>query len=173
MAKLSVHKKTQLDLQKLSDRHRKLIRLVASGYSNGECAEILGMNVNSIGRLKQAPLFQAELERVREELKQHFLSTEGEATTLDFHRTRLMGEAGPSIDKVINLRDHAEKDETQLKAATELLDRAGLNVPKFHEDHRVVVNVGDDERVVVLLETIVHDKELKASASRVEEDGTL
>ena len=61
---------------------------------------------------------------------------------------RALGQAGPSIDKIAELRDGAESETVQLAAAKDLLDRAGVrnaesNVTSLsHADVTINIDLG-------------------------------
>jgi hypothetical protein len=79
-------------LQRITDRHHSLARLLAAGTTDTEAALITGYDISRISILKNSPAFQELLALYRSEVKREFAST-------------LEHMAGVSRDAVLILRE--------------------------------------------------------------------
>jgi hypothetical protein len=91
--------------------HRQMIYLKAQGYSNREIARVAGYTEAWVSQILRQPWAR---DRLKEELKH--AGRDGVEAILE-------AAVEDSVWKVIELRDKAGKEETQLSAAKDLLDR--------------------------------------------------
>lgn len=104
-------------IQRITDRHHALARLLASGVAEGEAALILNYDNSRVSILKNSPAFQELLNLYRSEVDREF------ASVLDHM-------SGLSRDALLELRDRIEdnpKDFSHrelLSIVTEMSDRA-------------------------------------------------
>lgn len=91
--------------------HRAVVYLVIKGLTNREIAERFGKTEPWISQLTRQPWFK---NRVVQELKE---------AGGDLVETILQSQVIPSIEKVIELRDGANSEAIQMRAASEILDR--------------------------------------------------
>lgn len=107
-------------LQRITDRHHALARLLAAGTPEGEAALILNYDNSRVSILKQSPAFQELLALYRSEVDREF------ATTLDHM-------AGLSRDALLELRERLEERPNEfsnrelLAVVTEMTDRADVD----------------------------------------------
>lgn len=114
--------------QTLSPRHYALMRELVSGTSPGVAAEIMGYTLSRASIIVHSVLFQEGLKKMREGVEDKFKEVEGERhITVQQGRRLIEEEALPSIQKIVELRNSADSEVVQLKSATEIADRAGLN----------------------------------------------
>lgn len=107
-------------LQKLTDRHHALARLLAAGMPEGEAAMTLSYDISRVSILKQSPAFQELLALYRLEVDREFAGI-------------LEHMAGLSKDALIELRDRLEdapqkfSNRELVQVVTEMADRAGMD----------------------------------------------
>jgi len=104
-------------LQKVTDRHHALARLLSSGVGEGEAALILGMSNSRVSVLKETPAFKELLGFYRKEVDLQFASV-------------LEHMSGLSKDALLELRDRLEdnpggfSNSELLRITTEMVDRS-------------------------------------------------
>lgn len=99
-------------LQKEHQWHRLAITLAARGVSNREISGLVGRTEAQVSQVLRQPWARKLLvETINQQGKDAF-------------RDLLERELAPSVNKLIELRDGADREETQLRAAVELIDRA-------------------------------------------------
>jgi hypothetical protein len=91
--------------------HRLLLYFKARGLSNIECAKRLNTSEQYVGQIARQPWFRLRLVKV--------LKDEG----LPGIQEMIRGAAPESVLKLVELRDHAKKEEVQRDCAMDLLDR--------------------------------------------------
>ena len=124
-------------LQRLSQRHKYLARLVAQGASNQECMARTGLSASRISILKSDPTFRDMVA---------FLTAEKDEVVVDFHSK--MAETG--IEALTLLQERLEDPiEASTITTKELLaittitaDRTGYG-PKRVEEKNITLNIGD------------------------------
>lgn len=100
-------------------KHLRLVELYIEGltqghsYTNKELAVLLKTTPERIGAWLRVP-------KVREAIDLYLQETRDKA------KEKLTVEIPKSIQKVVTLRDGAEREEIQLKSAQDILDRAGI-----------------------------------------------
>jgi hypothetical protein len=116
----------------LRERHRLIAYLDIAGKRNGEIAKILGYTESRVSIIRNSPLYVALCNELRVELKDQ---------TIGGIVDRLQGEAGRTLDVLIELRDHAEGEPTRLGAANSLADRITKlqRVNKVEEERTVKI----------------------------------
>ena len=110
--------------QKISDKHRVLMRLLLCGMKVGEAARAVGLHPTRASTVVNSPLFLVEKERMRVEIEGEFAHAEGDIGSKVRHLLERQGI--PSAEKLVSLRDTAEDEKTQLAAARDILDRLGV-----------------------------------------------
>lgn len=105
-------------IQKVSERHHSLARLIAHGMKNVDAARVSGMSLVRVGMLMQDPAFL--------ELVAHYREQAAEVH-VDVQRHM----CGLTLDMLQELQDRYDDDPTQftnamlLDIATKMLDRTG------------------------------------------------
>lgn len=132
---------------KLNERHNLMAYMVAIGKKPSDISSILSISINRISIIKSSPLFRALVRKKQEEI---YDSMQG--NLID----KISGEAIPSLDKIVEIRDTGDDPKDQLSAAKELL---AYSVSKKHE---VVI----DETKRIVFET----QELREMFAAFEED---
>lgn len=132
----------------LTARHRMIAMLLASGRSQVEIAQAVGMSANRISIIASSPMFQALVREFQGELLQRLADV----------TERLHAEALPTLEKLVHLRDGGAKEEVQLGAANSLADRIPALAKKVkHEEERTLrILYGHD--VEAVLEAIAEEK---------------
>jgi transposase len=95
----------------------KIIKLKTEGLVQSEIAKATGVSVATVSRCLSRTARRAVLSLGAE--RAVFGQSHAEV------QARIHGEAGPSVARIVKLRDGAYKEDVRLKAATDLLDRAG------------------------------------------------
>lgn len=109
------------EIQKLTERHHALARLLASGTTEQECAMILGYDRSRISVIKSSPAFQELMALYREEVDLRF-------TSIFEHMS------GLSRDALLELRDRLEANADKFtnselrQLVTDLTDRSARGV---------------------------------------------
>jgi hypothetical protein len=101
-------------LQNLRTRHRQVAWMELLGYGRKEIAAKLDMDPVRVCQIQREPLYQGYLNQLIGDMEDQVVDV----------RKRIQQAAGPAIEKVINLI-HSEDDKLALKAAQDVLDRAG------------------------------------------------
>jgi hypothetical protein len=113
---------------RMSPKHRLIAMLVAAGQSNVEIAETVGLHPSRIATIAGSPLFQALVREFQSDM----------VARISDVTARLHAEAGPTLAKLLALRDGAQKEETQLAAANSLADRIPALSRKALEGERTL-----------------------------------
>jgi hypothetical protein len=113
---------------RMSPKHRLIAMLVAAGQSNVEIAETVGLHPSRIATIAGSPLFQALVREFQSDM----------VARISDVTARLHAEAGPTLAKLLSLRDGAAKEETQLAAANSLADRIPALSRKALEGERTL-----------------------------------
>lgn len=106
-------------IQRITDRHHALARLLAAGVKEGEAALIVGYELSRVSILKNSPAFQQLLDLYRKEAQAEFVSV------LDHM-------AGLSRDALLTLRERLETTPDRfavrelLTIVTETVDRTAM-----------------------------------------------
>lgn len=99
-------------LKKEAPWQRLAIVLAARGVSNREISSLVGRGEAQVSQVLRQPWARKQLvEIINQQSK-------------DVFRELVERELTPSVEKLIQLRDSAEREETQMRAAVELIDRA-------------------------------------------------
>ncbi|MCH7759848.1 hypothetical protein IIA15_00380 [candidate division TA06 bacterium] len=133
--------------EQLNERHNLMAYMVAIGQKPSDIASILKISPNRISIIKGSPLFKALVRKKQEEI-----SDSMQGNLLD----KISGEALPSVEKIVEIRDYGDDPKDQLSAAKELL---AYSVSKKHE-------VSIDETKTIRFET----QELREMFAAFEED---
>lgn len=113
-------------LQKLNNRHQKMIELCLAGYTNGQLAEVFGMTDSRISLILKTPIFQHELALRRE--KQNQVTDVTTATVLARAKD-LLDVNSFKAAKVQSELLESESDTIRRGAANDILNRV-LGAPK-------------------------------------------
>ena len=135
-------------LQRLQGRHHRMIDLKLEGVSHVDIASELGCTPQSVSLCVNAPIFQKEMARRREEYR------EG----LDDEMVERVGDASQIIRKATILAAEtqvsllgSDNEIVQQRSAMDILDRGGFPKVTKSEDHRknITLNLtGEDlERI--------------------------
>lgn len=116
---------------KLSRKKREIIKATALAVANAktqtQAAEQLGISRSAlVKRLQQYPAVYLEVDKIRK-------------IGVDFARSRVLGGAEDSANRILALVDSATSENVQLNAAIEVLDRAGIVKPQ--QQNNIQVNV--------------------------------
>lgn len=150
--------------KRLTERHRLVALMLAAGRTNVEVAHLTGLSPNRVSILRTSPLFQQLVEQERETIRR-------QAVEAVIHR--LNGQAGPTLDTLINLRDQRQNLQVALGAANSLFDRV---VPRqtAHEETRTLAVQFSRADVHDMLSVLAERGDLPlerlASASRARDD---
>lgn len=99
--------------EKLNPRHELAAYLTAAGRRQNEIMRITGYSQVRLSTLQNSPLFRVYVKQLQEELK---------GQTFDEVVDRINEEAIPTLDRLVNLRDHGTKeDNVRLGAAQTLM----------------------------------------------------
>lgn len=118
-----------------------MVLMDVGGADAFEMAAALKVSVAYVRTVRKSPLYQVQLAEVRERLETKVTNDLAEVLT------KMNGEAGKSLDKIISIRDNAKgdtPDAVQLAAANSILDRT---VPKKTEapvDRRQYIILSDE-----------------------------
>lgn len=116
-----------LQPKRIHQRHRALMRKLIAGVTLKQACEELGFSVSRASLIVNSPLFQAEMERLEEEMKNKFVEAEAEkdrADAADPVRTFLVDSA---LDAARTLKGALSDANTgtRVNAAKDILDRTG------------------------------------------------
>lgn len=103
-----------------------MMRLQILGHTPPELASMCHMTIQQVMNVTKSPLYVEELNRLTEEANRLTLETE----TSNNVRKFLLEESVNSLNTIRNLRDSSVEDGVKLRAATEILDRAGYTQKK-------------------------------------------
>jgi len=141
---------TPAPLQRITDRHHSLARLLAAGTPETEAAFIVGYDISRVSILKQSPAFAELLALYRKEVDAEF------ATILDHM-------SGLSRDALIELRSRLEDEPDKfsnrelLAITTDLVDRSVENSGGSSAPVRVELVAGGAENAAGEAEDSSHD----------------
>ena len=118
----------------LSTRARQIMRLDLQGKSKKEISLALDVSVAQITRIRKQPLYASCIQTMAEEVDSLVISRESSLGSSPSNPAMgvVQQETEAAARKVASLM-HAEKEEVQLKAAQDLLNRGGVTAPKFTE----------------------------------------
>lgn len=148
---------------RVSTRHRALMRRLLAGMTPGEAARELGYSLTRVSLIIRSPLFRAEMENMQREINEKFTDREGKEIHQDVVRERLKR----ASEKAARTLEGALDDDSgrvRLSAAKEILDRTGYAKKEQVEGGFVVE---PSEGFVNLLERIFKangEKEIDESA---------
>jgi len=115
-----------LEPDKISCRHRALMRKLVSGMTLSQACDDLGFSISRASIIVNSPLFQAELASMEEELKRSFIEarTEKEVAGSDPVHT-LLSETAELAARTLKGALSDDSATTRISAARDILDRAG------------------------------------------------
>lgn len=114
------HRASHRSIQRMSARHREIMRRVALGERHKDIAQDMGMTVQTVHVIVRSPLFQQEL---------HTMMKEMDAQLYD----AMQELRDTQQDAVLAMRDSVQQRELpvlRFHAAKDILNRTGITVPK-------------------------------------------
>ena len=120
--------KQQTNLKKLRDKHLALAREIVMGATHAEAAGRTGFSEGRVAILVNAPLFEAEVARLRAEIDNQFITEAANtgAATKEEVRQSIDNEVVQSLATLVELRDDDEvSGAVRQKSALEILNLAG------------------------------------------------
>ena len=128
------------EIEKVSSRHRHLMRLQLMGYTPMQMSKEVGMTAQQVSTVINSPLYLEELKRLQKEADSMTLEKETGGSVRKF----LLEESVNSLNTIRNLRDGSTEDGVRLRSATEILDRAGYTQKKETDRGTIVqINIGE------------------------------
>lgn len=138
----------------LNPRYQQIQDLCMLGYKPGEIAEKLGMSLSWVSTILNAPNFQHQLSirqaKHIDELDTDIIRTKKEAVD------ELKENALKAAQKMVNLLD-SSKEETILKAASDILDRVGPAKKSGSEGSNNTVIMIDTKMANIIQESLEMD----------------
>ena len=119
-------------LRKLTPKHRRIIRDLATGRDPAAIAEDLDVTADTINRLmREDPLFKSELRSLEIQLEQRLIASEERLSIME--RLDLVAESAVTLcsDVITGQIDGVSLD-LRLKSAWDVLDRTGNKAPDKH-----------------------------------------
>jgi hypothetical protein len=117
-----------LDKQsKLKARHLLAMRLYIAGKDPLCISEETGFSLGYVSSIINSPAFQERYQRIQKSIEEVLVAEMVKRAVGDPVEEFLKSQAMASAEKLVSLRDGGQKEETQLKAAMDLLDRAGYS----------------------------------------------
>jgi membrane protein involved in colicin uptake len=158
-----------LDKQsKLKARHLLAMRLYIAGKDNLCISEQTGFSLSYVGSIVNSPAFQERYHRIQKSIEEVLVAEMVKRAVGDPVEEYLKSQAMASAEKLVQLRDSGQKEETQLKAAMDLLDRAGYSGKQKVE---VEGSVSIPENVQAGLENAMQDIVRKAAGPTADLSG--
>jgi DNA-binding CsgD family transcriptional regulator len=103
-------------LSELTHKHGEIARRVLSGQSSASIAAEFGMGVASVKNIIKSSLFQIKMRELSAALDKRFIDI----------NSRLMEHAADAVEVITRTMYTSKNDAIKLKAAAEILDRAGF-----------------------------------------------
>jgi predicted transcriptional regulator len=100
------------------------MRILISGTSQVEAAELIGISPARISQLVNSELFAGEMARMQKEIGDKFV--ENEASVITECKKKLLQMSVDAVGKISSLMKGAESEQVQAKMAESVLDRIGL-----------------------------------------------
>ena len=119
---------------KITPRHRALMRKLVAGMKLGEACDDIGMSISRASVVVNSPLFQREMEKMQEELNGKFTSAEAEKVS-DATREKLNDSAERAAATLRGALDDASS-AVRISAAKDILDRTG-----YGKEDKVKANI--------------------------------
>jgi hypothetical protein len=137
---------------------RKLLamRLLIAGKSPTEISIETGFTPSYISSLLNQPAFRERYERIQLQLENALISEMVTKTLGEDPVEAYMRQQGlKSAEKIANLRDFSSKEEIQLRASQDILDRLGYNgKQKLEVDHKLTLSAGAEEALAKALASL-------------------
>ena len=141
---------------KITPRHRALMRRLVSGMSLTDACTDIGFSVSRASIIATSPLFQEEMKRMEGEVAREFAEAEAQRPT---DATRVV--LSESSEKAARTLKGALDDEScmmRLSAAKDILDRTGY----AKEDKiRAKVLVEPSQSLIDVIQRMVEEKHVK------------
>lgn len=122
-------------LEKLTPRHKTIIRRLILGQTPSEIASDLGMSPQTIRSLQNDPVFQTEMADTEFMIKKRL----ADQVDLLQHMEIFAEDAAQLIGQTINDNDVAPL-HLRIKCAFDVLDRTGFYKPKHAAEGRTPIN---------------------------------
>lgn len=120
---------------KISSRHRALMRLLVSGWTLSKACDALGYTVARASVVVNSPLFKEEKDKMEDALKKGFISAEAGKLSTDPTRVAL----NETRDMAVKTLKGALSDQSgtvRVSAAKDILDRTG-----YAKEDRIKANL--------------------------------
>lgn len=118
---------TKQALQKMNTRHRLMLYMIASGYSNKEVAQSVGLSATRVSAIKNSPLFLAELGKLENEIRSRFVDNQvakrSFADKAEEHADKALEFLGDMIDDSTEVGKPTPR-AIQYKAAKDIIEIA-------------------------------------------------
>lgn len=115
-----------LEPDRVTCRHRALMRKLVSGMTLSQACEDIGFTVSRASIIVNSPLFQAEMERMEKDLASAFVEAEAERGSNSVDSTRiLLGETAEIAARTLKGALDDENATVRVTAAKDILDRTG------------------------------------------------
>jgi len=112
-------------LQRLKPHHFGMARMVAVGMTPGEIAVLTGFTPGQVSKIQGAPLFQAEVIRLRDDID------EGAVANVQETLQGMAPRAAEVLDEDMNFMPLCPQDrKLRQTAAIDILNRTGYKVPE-------------------------------------------
>ncbi len=143
---------------RITPRHRLLMRLIVSGKTTSEAAELTGFTLGRASIIVNSPLFQDELKIMERGVKEEYIEAEG-SKTVDGTREELMESRLVAAQTLRGALDDGDK-KIALSAAKDILDRTG-----YAKEDKVQgkVTVEPSQSLIDLIGRIARDKNVSTN----------
>lgn len=137
------------ELQKLQEKHKKIIELALEGLSKVQIATELGLTPPGVKLIMDSPVFQGELARRRAERDMRLdENATVVATARAFSASDVLHDAAVRAAKTQVALLDAESPAVVQRAAMDILDRAGFPKVVRNDSRTLGVQIVLDERVL-------------------------
>jgi hypothetical protein len=115
-----------LEPDKVTPRHRALMRRLVSGMTLTQACEDLGFTVSRASIIVHSPLFQAEMQRMESDLRVGFVEAESDKIVNSGDETKkLLMETAEMAARTLKGALSDDNATIRVSAAKDILDRAG------------------------------------------------
>lgn len=116
----------RLGTQRITTKHRAMMTMLLEGRTIGDVAREMDINTTQCSRIINSELFQQELERLRDSVREEITSRVVEHVAPAELLVALREKAEQAIAVHEELLGEADSDSVKLSAAKSVLDRVGL-----------------------------------------------
>jgi len=149
----------RLQPQKVSTRHRALMRRLIAGVPLKDAAEELGYTVARASLIANSPLFKEEKRKMEEEVYNEFVRVEGEKPSLLNVEVakKILSDASIDAANVLVGELRAETSRERQMSAREILDRSGVVAPPQKIEGKMEIDVDASEGLIMALNRAVEE----------------